>query len=156
MDVPLPLPESQPPKQPTRQVLMALAIVVLAILAAAIWNRPERNPAPAPSAKTQNTTPSPVPDAAPDISLAFLFPDAFVDRDRAQRFVNESQGKRQGNPDYETIVAGIVPDAMKADDYYFAMAGVATTPKGRFVGVYRYNTKTTAWHRLYKTTFPLE
>ena len=153
METPSPI---ETPRNPSRHVILAIAIVVLAIIAAAIWNRPEA------AIPTKSAEPSPEQTAskveiAQEIGIgpgspgASLGVEGFEDRVRAERFVNESQGKKPGDAAYETMVSGVVRKPETSNVYYFATASAGLAEKGRFVGIYRYDSQTASWHRLYKT-----
>ncbi len=111
--------------------------------------------APAPTPK-----PSDIPPAAgtPEATAPSTTPSASTvefsaaDRGRAEKFINENQGKSKEAGTYEMIAGGAVQDATTPTLYYFATASVAADGNSAFAGLYSYDTKTRQWSRLYKET----
>lgn len=72
---------------------------------------------------------------------------------KAERFINENQGKKLGSAGYETIVDMVVADPDKAGTYYFATSAYDAATGENFVGVYSMEETSYNWWRAYKHTY---
>jgi len=81
----------------------------------------------------------------------FSIPENFGDRERAERIINSTQGKNAFTVAAEYIQANIINDPKDAETFYFATATPNLTEN--FGGIYKYNSNTGFWQRLYKATF---
>lgn len=79
--------------------------------------------------------------------------------ERAQRIINETQGK---DIDQEEITHGVIQDPIDSDVYYFATYDNGSRDNGtravddRFLGIYRYQTSDHNWERIYKETYVVD
>jgi hypothetical protein len=96
---------------------------------------------------TEGNTPAELP------STTYLNADTFEGRTQAEDIINSTQGKAEGTDDYERIQSGIVEDTEEENIVYFATLAHNTELNEVFVGVYKYDTLTYRWHRLYKNTY---
>ena len=89
-------------------------------------------------------------------------PADWSETERAERYINESQGKPVGDADLgEKITYGIVEDPAEEGVFYFATYewvgtrnadGEIEGTADRFIGVYRYESTGGNWERLYRRT----
>ena len=86
-------------------------------------------------------------DGLPTVN-AYLLAQAYGQKDRAERTINETQGKAATSDAYEHIVSGVVTSAFGPDTVYFATS--SSNPQETFVGVYLYEATTRRWQRLFK------
>ena len=82
----------------------------------------------------------------------YILPTDWEYAEVAQNTINESQGKDEGA---EKIQFGIVQDPNIKEWFYFATVD-ANDSEGEFLGIYRYETDTRNWERLYKETNVIE
>jgi hypothetical protein len=94
-------------------------------------------------------------DEAPQDLLATTELNAtdFEGRDQAEYIINSTQGKIEGTDAYERIQSGIVEDGDIENTVYFSTSSFDKELNETFVGIYKYDTVTYRWHRLYKNTY---
>ena len=93
-------------------------------------------------------------EAAPELpATTYVNTDAFEGREQAEYVINSTQSKAEGTDAFERVQSGIVADSELENTVYFATYAHDTDLNDTFVGVYKYDTVTYRWHRLYKNTY---
>ncbi len=82
----------------------------------------------------------------------YILPSDWEHTEVAESTINESQGKEEGQ---ERIQFGIVQDPNIKEWFYFATLD-GSDSSADFSGIYRYETDTRNWERLYKETNTIE
>ncbi len=143
--------ESQPLKKRMDPLSLVAILIVLVIIGVNVWNAKQAKaplPEEMPIITPTNETPD---DPGKTVTSDFILPTAFERVIEAEQTINTTQGKTGATGNLEQIVYGIVTDPNTPDTVYFATS--SNNPKENFVGIYRYNTRTRHWQRLYKHTF---
>jgi hypothetical protein len=78
--------------------------------------------------------------------------DEFADADQAGRVINYSQGKPTEGEGSERLIAQVV-DAQEENIVYFATESFDIVEKEVLSSIYKYNTVTNRWERIYKNVF---
>lgn len=137
------------PKQHKRNLII-VGILLLVVVFGLVSGQ---EPAEAPSndeevSQTTETTNTPTPE---NIVLGVGL-NEFAQADQASRIINYTQGKPTEGDGSEQLIAQVV-QGEEEDIVYFATESFDIIKKEIFNGIYRYDTNTNNWERVYKNTF---
>lgn len=124
-------------------------LIVLGIIGLNVWNAKEAKTPTVSETPSEPVASETLPEK--DIQSDFAFPNDVASIPQAEMIINQSQGKTGAAGNLEQIVYGIVKDPETPTTLYFATS--ANHPTENFVGVYRYDTLTRRWTRLFKETY---
>lgn len=127
---------------------LLVGIVVIAVLVLAAWllrksTHDETGALRSSSSSQTSLNPS-----------AMITAQEFVQREQAEKIINETQGKAAGTDAYETILTGVVPSPTAPALVYFAT--ISSNSQELFTGVYLFDTLAQRWQRIYKRTTAAE
>ena len=136
-----------------RTIGIAIAIIIVALVLANI-TKPEQADHVEDTESSDSQTEEIVENqTSSDIISDFENPSSFDDREQAERVINSTQGKPASGTGSEHVVTGIVTDEYDDTLQYFATSSYNEELGENFVGVYRFNTISNRWWRMYKTTY---
>ena len=141
----------KPPKRPIGTYVVAVVIVIVAIIIvnAISESTPQIELLESETPQTESLdTSTPL-----QMNIVRSFDlDLFEDRVEAGTVINSTQGKPTRGTGSEKVISGIV-NAEEEHVVYFATSSLDLPQKENFVGIYKYNTVSNQWQRLYKTTY---